>query len=199
MRRFVDLHISVDKIADLEDELKAHGFNMDEHGSLLLTDTGAISRPVTPITSSYPPNTLSPIGRPNVLSSLLQRRPSYAQFLRLSSSQQVIVRPEKVSDFAPSLPLHEQLEQERIARREGEEKYASLQSELEDLTKSLFEEANKMVSQEKEARHKAEMRVSLLEKRDNDKKKRLRDLETAVGRIGRVRELLTSENVVMAL
>ena len=189
---------AVDKIADLEDELKAHGFNMDEHGSLLPTDIGANSRPVTPITSSYPPNTLSPLAKPNVLSNLLQRRPSYAQFLRLSSSQQAIEKPEIPPDSMPQLPLHEQLEQERIARREGEAKYASLQSELEDLTKSLFEEANKMVSQEKEARHKAEMRVSLLEKRDNDKKKRLRDLETAVGRIGRVRELLTSEKVVMA-
>jgi BMFP domain-containing protein YqiC len=55
---------------------------------------------------------------------------------------------------------------------------------------SLFEQANEMVASERRARAKLEERVEVLERRELDKRRRLERLESAVGRIERVRGLL---------
>lgn len=65
-----------------------------------------------------------------------------------------------------------------------------MSSELEELTATLFSQANEMVAEERRARAKLEERVELLEKRDKDKRRRLERLENAVQRIERVRGLL---------
>lgn len=90
--------------------------------------------------------------------------------------------------------LQAQLEKEINARREVEDKFNSVQEELEDLSQSLFEEANKMVSKEREARAYAEDRVALMEQRQNEKSQRLQELELAIDRITRVRGILSSRN-----
>lgn len=55
---------------------------------------------------------------------------------------------------------------------------------------SLFEQANEMVATERRARARLEERVAVLERREVDKRRRLEKLESAVGRIERVRGVL---------
>jgi hypothetical protein len=64
---------------------------------------------------------------------------------------------------------------------------------VEELSASLFEQANEMVASERRARAKLEERVSELERREGDKRRRLERLERAVGRIERVRGILAEE------
>ncbi|KAF2665115.1 hypothetical protein BT63DRAFT_359685, partial [Microthyrium microscopicum] len=75
-------------------------------------------------------------------------------------------------------------EQQRREKAEGEA--SKLSSEIEDLTATLFEQANEMVATERKARAKLEERVEQLEKRDVEKRKRLERLEGALKRIDRV-------------
>jgi hypothetical protein len=62
--------------------------------------------------------------------------------------------------------------------------------EMEDLSVSLFQQANEMVATERRARAKLEERVEILERRDREKRERLERLEKALKRIDRVKELL---------
>ena len=64
--------------------------------------------------------------------------------------------------------------------------------ELEELSAQLFTEANEMVATERKARAKLEERVAVLERRDKEKRTRLEVLESRLGRIERVREMLKS-------
>lgn len=66
--------------------------------------------------------------------------------------------------------------------------------EVEELSVSLFEEANEMVATERRERAKLEERVGELEKRDRQKRMRLERLEGAVGRIERVRNILDEKD-----
>lgn len=89
-------------------------------------------------------------------------------------------------------------------RKEAENKVTQMNTEIEDLSSSLFQQANEMVATERQARakleEKAELfekrcgmledRVKTLEKRDADKKRRLDVLEEHVKRNERVRKLL---------
>jgi hypothetical protein len=65
-----------------------------------------------------------------------------------------------------------------------------MDKEIEDLSVTLFQQANEMVAKERKARAKLEERVETLEKRDVEKRKRLERLESAVKRIDRVNKLL---------
>lgn len=65
--------------------------------------------------------------------------------------------------------------------------------EVEELSASLFEQANEMVADERRARAKLEERVDELEKRDREKRRRLERLEGAMARIERVRNLLAED------
>lgn len=67
-------------------------------------------------------------------------------------------------------------------------------TELEELTQSLFEEANSMVRVEREKCARLEARLQIMESREEDKRRRLTELEKAVGRITRARELLENKN-----
>jgi len=64
--------------------------------------------------------------------------------------------------------------------------------EMEELSASLFQNANEMVANERRERSKLEERIKILEKRDEAVKQRLGLLERAVDRINRVREVLAS-------
>jgi len=74
-------------------------------------------------------------------------------------------------------------------------------TELEELTQSLFEEANAMVRTEREKCARLESRLQLMESREEDKRRRLTELEKAIGRITRVRNLLDqkSSNAVSSM
>lgn len=86
--------------------------------------------------------------------------------------------------------LLEALTREQTLRKEAEGRLTATSQEVEELSVSLFEQANEMVAEERRARAKLEERVGELEKRDADKRRRLETLEGAMGRIERVRNLL---------
>jgi predicted RNase H-like nuclease (RuvC/YqgF family) len=86
--------------------------------------------------------------------------------------------------------LLQALSREQALRREAEGKLSDTSREVEELSVSLFEQANEMVATERRARAKLEERVGMLEKRDAEKKRRLERLESAMDRIDRVRLLL---------
>ncbi|OAA40323.1 GDPGTP exchange factor Sec2p [Metarhizium rileyi] len=86
--------------------------------------------------------------------------------------------------------LIEALTREQTLRKEAEGRLSATSKEVEELSVSLFEQANEMVATERRARAKLEARVDELEKRDGEKKKRLERLEAATARIARVRSML---------
>jgi DNA anti-recombination protein RmuC len=117
----------------------------------------------------------------------------------------------KTSALAPSstpTPRERELEsllaQSQSQRLAAENKVDNMSSEIEELTGSLFMQANKMVAEEKmegarlrerirfleERDAKFAMKVQRIEERDRERKKRLEKLERAMGRIERARELL---------
>jgi low affinity Fe/Cu permease len=63
-------------------------------------------------------------------------------------------------------------------------------TELEELTQSLFEEANAMVRTERQKSAQLEAKLQIMESREEDKRRRLTELEKAISRITRVRNLL---------
>jgi low affinity Fe/Cu permease len=63
-------------------------------------------------------------------------------------------------------------------------------TELEELTQSLFEEANAMVRTERQKSAQLEAKLQVMESREEDKRRRLTELEKAISRITRVRTLL---------
>ncbi|KAI1352168.1 hypothetical protein F5Y01DRAFT_100880 [Xylaria sp. FL0043] len=82
------------------------------------------------------------------------------------------------------------LARERRLREAAEEKLAATSREVEDLSASLFEQANDMVATERRARAALEERVQELGVRDEEKRARIGRLEGAVRRIERVRVVL---------
>jgi len=62
--------------------------------------------------------------------------------------------------------------------------------EIEELSATLFSQANEMVANERKARAKLEERVAVLEHRDEEKRRRLERLEGAMRRLERVKGLL---------
>jgi len=103
--------------------------------------------------------------------------------------------PVRASTPTSNLSLEDQLQMERSAREQAEEKVVSMSTELEELSQSLFEEANAMVKAEREKCARLEARLQLMESREEDKRKRLTELEKAIARITRVRSVLENKNV----
>ena len=86
--------------------------------------------------------------------------------------------------------LQNVLSHEKSMRKAAETQLTQVNMELEGLTVQLFTEANEMVAQERRARAKLEDRVTLLEQRDLEKRRRLERLERAISRVDRVRKLV---------
>ncbi|KAB2581111.1 hypothetical protein DIS24_g9706 [Lasiodiplodia hormozganensis] len=179
---------AVDKLADYEDELRhlrALQVKAAEASSVLN------SSPATPSGDGNRPHTANPAGsaaRSSRITSLLGRRKS-------SSSIAAGIPPAGTVPPLPGVPsqeaeLRNALDKERSLRQEAEGKVSAMSSEIEELSVTLFQQANEMVAEERKARAKLEERVEMLEKRDKDKRRRLERLETAVQRIERVRGLL---------
>ena len=85
------------------------------------------------------------------------------------------------------------LTKEQTLRQAAESRVSQTNEELEELSAQLFTEANEMVAAERKARAKLEERVAILEGRDKEKRKRLELLESRLGRIERVRGILSKE------
>lgn len=176
----------VDKCADYEDQIRN-----------LKTAPSINNKPVRNNTAdSF--DTPSPDSRPATATSAHTRTQSRFSFLtgRLTSPVN--------STTAPPLPapapkpqcdpdlLHE-LERERALRAKAEDRVRTVDSEIEELSVTLFSQANEMVAEERRARAKLEERIELLERKDKDKMARLDRLEKAVSRIDRVKALLNKE------
>lgn len=98
---------------------------------------------------------------------------------------------------APSTDdLLDALTREQQLRLAAEGKLNDTSREVEELSVTLFEQANEMVATERRARARLEERVGELERREGEKKRRLDRLESAVGRIERVRNLLEEKDGV---
>ncbi|KAI5294810.1 hypothetical protein KEM52_003146 [Ascosphaera acerosa] len=132
---------------------------------------------------------------------LLQPSPSQSQrvaspsrfrsfFWTKDSSRPPAVLNGTMSPAGSDASLQEALNREIQLRKEAESKLHDTTCEIEELTASLFSEANEMVAAERMARAKLENRVEMLEKRDQEKRARLHRLEQAVVRVGRVKSLL---------
>jgi predicted RNase H-like nuclease (RuvC/YqgF family) len=98
--------------------------------------------------------------------------------------------PPRPRTSAADAGLQEALNREQALRKAAESRLTQANSELEDLTAQLFSQANEMVAQERKARMKLEERVEMLERRDNEKRKRLERLEKAIERVARVRGMV---------
>lgn len=87
------------------------------------------------------------------------------------------------------------LTKEKARRKEAEGKLNATSREVEELSVSLFEQANEMVATERRARAALEERVGELERRDKEKARRLERLERAMVRIENMRVLLKETEV----
>ncbi|XPS92853.1 hypothetical protein M3J09_002230 [Ascochyta lentis] len=174
---------AVDKCAGYEDQIRT-----------LKTTPPSSDKPVRKNTSgSF--DTSSPEGRPSTAAaSAHTRAQSRFSFLtsRLTSPVNTTTAPPlPVPSGDPDL-LHE-LERERALRAKAEDRVRTVDSEIEELSVTLFSQANEMVAEERRARAKLEARIELLEKKDKDKMARLDRLEKAVSTLDRVKALLNKE------
>jgi septal ring factor EnvC (AmiA/AmiB activator) len=152
--------------------------------SSFLSSAGAASRISALLTSRK--------STPNLKPSPVSPPPQPAHLRQSSNPTPFSAEPETpVTPAGPSTDeLLQALSREQALRREAEGKLSDTSREVEELSVSLFEQANEMVATERRARAKLEERVGMLEKRDAEKKRRLERLESAMDRIDRVRLLL---------
>ena len=125
-----------------------------------------------------PPDTTRAVS-PNASSECSGRPPS----------QEVIDALSNAADLAAALAREQSL------RRKAERNFEAASREVEELSVSLFEQANEMVAAERRARAKLEERVEVLEKRDIEKGRRLDRLEAALNKIQKARGVLEAKKV----
>ncbi|KAL1626166.1 hypothetical protein SLS54_003000 [Diplodia seriata] len=181
---------AVDKLADYEDELR-HLRALQAKATAPAEPSALNALPATPSGDGNRPHTANPAGpaaRTSRITSLLGRRKSSASISAGVPAPGTV--PPLPGVPSQDLELRHALEKERGLRQEAEGKVSAMSSEIEELSVTLFQQANEMVAEERRARAKLEERVEMLEKRDKDKRRRLERLETAVQRIERVRGLL---------
>ncbi|KAH0538414.1 hypothetical protein FGG08_005014 [Glutinoglossum americanum] len=167
---------AVDKLADYEDELQ----RLKTTQMTYLSSSPSAAAPP----GSIPPDPPSLSARAqNRLSSLLTSRKSSPNLSRDAASPPSS-SPDSLSD------LQRALTHERSLRAKAEGQLTQAAGELEELSASLFQQANEMVATERRERAKLEARVKVLEERDGEKRVRLERLERAVKRVERVRGLL---------
>ncbi|OTA67433.1 hypothetical protein K449DRAFT_215973 [Hypoxylon sp. EC38] len=202
---------AVDRWADYEDELS----RLRAASTTSIATSNATTPPPSSsiATNSSPRASFLPTGAAARISQLLSPRKSapnlaaQAGNARASVSSPHLPRPGTSSGGAgvggvgrnhtpstsvsPSTDdLLEELSREKELRAAAEGKLNDTSKEVEELSATLFEQANEMVAQERRARAKLEERVSVLERRDVEKRDRLERLESAMGRLERVRSLL---------
>lgn len=176
------------KCADYEDQIRTLQMSLPSKSQPVRSDT------------SDSVNTSSPDNRPSTATATHARSQSRFSFLTGK-----LISPVN-STSAPPLPapapkasadsdlLHE-LERERTLRAKAEDRVRTVDSEIEELSVTLFSQANEMVAEERRARAKLEERIELLEKKDKDKMARLDRLEKAVSRLDRVKAMLGDGNM----
>lgn len=92
--------------------------------------------------------------------------------------------------------LLEALTREQSLRQAAEGRLNETSREVEELSVTLFEQANEMVASERRARAQLEERVGVLERREDEKRGRLERLEGSVARIERISRILGEDEDV---
>lgn len=187
---------AVERATEFEISVKRMASNASQN-SQNKSDGGfqAQASPVGDAFPSTPPP--KPVAQPSRLARLLSTRTASAPVVNTSTSAPNAAAAQQAQKALPPGPaeiqLRDQLSHEQSLRKAAESAAAQTNSEIEELTAQLFEQANEMVAAERKSRAKLEARVEVLEKRDNDKAKRLGLLEMRVQRVERVRGLLEGE------
>lgn len=203
---------AVDRWADYEDELAKLRAELDAARSQpqVFSPTSTAPTVSTPSATSPIRSSFLSTGAASRLSALLSPRKSTPNLKAKPLPATPPPPPRSVTrpgsgmasaPFSPGVPvpgspspstddLIEALTREQALRLEAEGRLSETSREVEELSVSLFEQANEMVATERRARAKLEERVETLEKRDAGKRRRLERLEGAMERIERVRSLL---------
>ncbi|KAI1284800.1 hypothetical protein F5Y07DRAFT_14999 [Xylaria sp. FL0933] len=154
--------------------------------SQLLSPRKSVAQLTSSTSSTHPPS-----------STTIQQQQQQQQRGSLSSVSTPALPIDRTSNStaaaaaaAETRDLMTALARERRLREAAEEKLAATSREVEDLSASLFEQANDMVATERRARAALEERVQELGVRDEEKRARIGRLEGAVRRIERVRVVL---------
>lgn len=177
--RFRMLNLAlVDKLADYEDELRQ-----------LKSSNKSTSDPNINAQPPSRPTSAAGIQRNPLQSRISHLLPSN----RRATSQPPSSAPAdqtSQTNNRENAELLTMLTREQSLRQAAESRVSQTNEELEELSAQLFTEANEMVATERKARAKLEERVAVLERRDKEKRTRLELLESRLGRIERVREML---------
>lgn len=190
---------AVDRWADYEDELNKLRRQLSQSGSpagVTGFAAAATNRISAYLSKKSAPNLKAAVPAPLATStsssySSSSLTPKSSLYLTLSSGN---INYTPGSSPPPSTnDLLEALTREQELRLAAEGKLNDTSQEVEDLSVTLFEQANEMVAHERRMRARLEERVGELEKREEDKKRRLERLEASLMRIERVRGLLSSE------
>jgi len=169
------MRYTVDKLADYEDELHQLKSTQTAHA---IHSAATASEPTLPRSQSVDGTaTTEATAAAGRFANLLGRKQS-------ASSQPAPTVSRRESDLAAALA------RERELRQAAEGKLSEMNTEVEELSVTLFQQANEMVAAERKARARLEERVEILERRDHDKRKRLERLEGAIKRVEKVRDVL---------
>ncbi|KAL9134343.1 MAG: hypothetical protein Q9175_004479 [Cornicularia normoerica] len=169
---------AVDKLADYEDELRQ-----------LKSSNNPTSDPNLNAQPPSRPTSAAGIQRHHLQSRISHLLPSN----RRATSQPPSPAPADQTSHTnnrENAELLTMLTREQSLRQAAESRVSQTNEELEELSAQLFTEANEMVATERKARAKLEERLAVLERRDQEKRVRLEALESRLGRIERVREML---------
>ncbi|KAI2621683.1 hypothetical protein GGR54DRAFT_75102 [Hypoxylon sp. NC1633] len=192
---------AVDRWADYEDELS----RLRAASTTSVATTNATNTSASPpsVATSSPRSSFLPSGAAARISQLLSPRKSAPNLAAMGRSSSYLPHTQSNPNPAaatsnandagerPSTDaLLEALSREKKLRAAAENQLNDTSKEVEELSASLFEQANEMVATERRARAKLEERVTVLERRDVEKRDRLERLEGAMGRLERVRALL---------
>lgn len=210
-----ELLVAQSRIAQLESEVRAlnqkaseavqRWADYEDQLARLRAQQRQYNKPLPEQPQPSPTNTsFFQAGTSRLSSMLAARKPTPAPLQADQQAQaQLPPRPAtshaSPSSSAPSAAgaedeLRRALAREQGLRREAEGRLSATSREVEELSVSLFGQANEMVAQERRARAKLEERVEELERRDREKRGRLERLELAMGRIDRVRALLGAKS-----
>ncbi|KAK6833682.1 TFIID and SAGA subunit TAF61 [Apiospora arundinis] len=131
--------------------------------------------------------------------SLTQQQTAYTRASFMSSvtsnSNSTSLHPNPLPSPTPSAEdLMEALTREQSLRQAAEGKLNETSREVEELSVTLFEQANEMVASERRARAQLEERVGVLERREDEKRGRLERLEGSVARIERISRILGEDD-----
>ncbi|RKU41867.1 exosome 3'-_5 exonuclease subunit ski4 (Csl4) [Coniochaeta pulveracea] len=191
---------AVDRWADYEDELALLRSQLEKQNNAInhqQRESGSSNTTVSTATSPGRSSFL-PAGAANRLSALLGgghgRKPLPATPPRQLSPLRRPGRPVTPNEGTEQArdvdELMVALSREQFLRREAEGRLSETSKEVEELSVSLFEQANEMVATERRARAELEKRIEELERRDRDRCWRLERLESCCERIEHVRGLL---------